>query len=107
MHVQFKDEGLEWVKLKDLKSTNPVELAEYNVINHLVDEPAFKWLVPHVIRKRNRIINKVKSKYWRISHKFGIRLSKTIDKVLQIDREIGTDRWRCAINKELARVKVA
>eukprot|EP00957_Ditylum_brightwellii_P041421 3136842-Ditylum_brightwellii.AAC.1 len=73
----------------------------------LHDKPAFKWWVPHVIRKRNQIINKVKFKYWRISHKFGIRLPKTVDKALQIDMETGTDHWRCTINKEVARVKVA
>eukprot|EP00957_Ditylum_brightwellii_P007641 577508-Ditylum_brightwellii.AAC.1 len=84
--VQFKDERLEWVKLKDFKAANPVELAEYNDVNHLADKPAFKWWVPHAIRKRNWIINKVKSKYWKVSHKLGIRLPKTVDKVLQIDR---------------------
>eukprot|EP00957_Ditylum_brightwellii_P083407 6339901-Ditylum_brightwellii.AAC.1 len=68
--------------------------------------PAFKWWVPNIIRKRKQIINKVKSKYWRISHKVGIKLPNTVDEELQIDRETGTDHWRCAINKEMARVKV-
>eukprot|EP00957_Ditylum_brightwellii_P111675 8518081-Ditylum_brightwellii.AAC.1 len=81
--VQFKDEGQEWVKLKDLKAANSVELAEYAVANCLADKPAFKWWVPHVIRKKNLIINKVKSKYCRISHKYWIRLPKTVDKVSQ------------------------
>eukprot|EP00957_Ditylum_brightwellii_P138876 10585433-Ditylum_brightwellii.AAC.1 len=101
--VQFKDEGQEWVKLKDLKAANPVEFAEYVVVNCLADKPAFKWWVPHAIRKREQIINKVKSKYWRMSHKFGIRLPKTVDEMLQIDRETGNDH--CAMNKEMARVK--
>eukprot|EP00957_Ditylum_brightwellii_P069187 5253889-Ditylum_brightwellii.AAC.1 len=34
-------------------------------------------------------------------------MPKTVDEALQIDREAGTDHWRCAINKEMARVKVA
>eukprot|EP00957_Ditylum_brightwellii_P011846 892667-Ditylum_brightwellii.AAC.1 len=67
------------MKLKDLKAAYSVKLAECAVVNCLADKPAFKWWVPHVIRKRNRIINKVKSKNWRISHKFGIRLPKTVD----------------------------
>eukprot|EP00957_Ditylum_brightwellii_P058870 4463974-Ditylum_brightwellii.AAC.1 len=78
--VQFKDEGLGWVRLKDSKAANLVKLAEYAVVNHLADKPVFKWWVPHVIRKRNQIINKVKSKFWRISHKFGIKLPETVDK---------------------------
>ena len=47
------------MKLKDLKAANQVELAEYDVVNYLADKPAFKWWVPHVIRKRNQIINKM------------------------------------------------
>ena len=42
---------------------NPVELAEY-AVNHGIDkEPAFHWWVPFVLRKRNRIIKKMQSKY--------------------------------------------
>ena len=31
------------------KASNPVEVAEYTVANRFVEEPAFKWWVPHVI----------------------------------------------------------
>eukprot|EP00957_Ditylum_brightwellii_P132938 10136760-Ditylum_brightwellii.AAC.1 len=43
LFVQFNDEGLEWVKLKDLKAAKLVELAEYAAVNCLADKPAFKW----------------------------------------------------------------
>ena len=69
-------------KLKGLKDSNPVELAEYAVANLILDEPAFKWWVPPTLKKRNRAIAKVKSKYWRTSHKFGIRVPKSIDEGL-------------------------
>jgi len=59
--VQWRDGSVSWEKLTDLKASNPVEVAEYAVANRLVEEPAFKWWVPHVIRRRNRIISKVKS----------------------------------------------
>ncbi len=36
--VMLKDQSMSWVPLKDLKVSNPVELAEYAV----ADEPAFK-----------------------------------------------------------------
>jgi hypothetical protein len=36
--VMWKDQSMSWVPLKDLKVSNPVELAEYAV----ADEPAFK-----------------------------------------------------------------
>ena len=105
--VQWRDGSMSWEKLADLKESNPVELAEYAVANRIVDEPAFKWWVPHVLRRRNRIISKVKRRYWRTTHKFGIRLPKSVEEALLIDRLTGTDYWRKAINKEMSKVKVA
>ena len=43
------------LELKDLKESNPVEVAEYAVANRIVEEPAFAWWVPHMFRKRKRI----------------------------------------------------
>jgi Reverse transcriptase (RNA-dependent DNA polymerase) len=105
--VQWKDGSSSWEKLKDLKESNPIEVAEYAVANRIVEEPALKWWVPQVLRRRNRIISKVKSRYWRTTHKFGIRLPKTVEEALEIDRVTGTDFWRKAINKEMSRVKIA
>jgi len=105
--VTWKDQSTSWVKLKDLKASNPVELAEYAVANRLTEEPAFKWWVPDTLRKRNRIISKVKKKYWRTSHKFGIKLPHSVEEALDIDRATGTDHWRQALNKEMSKVKVA
>jgi hypothetical protein len=59
--VQWRDGSVSWEKLADLKASNPVEVTEYAVVNWLIEEPAFKWWVPHVIHWRNRIISKVKS----------------------------------------------
>ena len=62
--VEWKDGGSSsWEKLKDLKASNPIEVAEYAVANRLVDEPIFKWWVSYMLQKRNRVISKVKSKY--------------------------------------------
>ena len=82
-------------------------IAEYMVANRLVDKPAFKWWVPHTIRKRNQIIKKVKSRYWRTMHKFGVRLPHSVEEALKMDEEMGTDFWRHALKKEMAKVKVA
>jgi hypothetical protein len=59
--VQWKDGSLSWEKLKDLKASNPIEVAEYAVANRLIEEPAFKCWAPHILHCRNRIISKVKS----------------------------------------------
>ena len=38
----WKDKSMSWVRLKDLKESNPIELAEYAVANWIAEEPAFK-----------------------------------------------------------------
>jgi hypothetical protein len=42
---------------------------------------------------------------WKGTHKFGIKLSKTVEEVLKIDRKMGTDFWQKAIEKKLKNVK--
>jgi hypothetical protein len=71
------------------------------------DEPAFVWWIRHVLHKRNRIINRVKTRYWARSHKFGIELPKSVKEALMIDERTGTDFWRRAIEKEMKNVAIA
>ena len=42
---QWKDGSTTWNKLKDVKDSYPVELAEYAIQEGIKDGPAFKWLV--------------------------------------------------------------
>lgn len=107
LQVEWKDGSTDWVPLKDLKESNPVELAEYAVANKIVEEPAFAWWVRQVLRRRDRIIKKVKSRYWKKTHKYGIELPKTVERALKIDDETGTDFWRRAIEKEMKNVMPA
>ena len=41
--VQWKDGSTNWVALKDLKESYPVEVAEYSVAAKISMEPAFPW----------------------------------------------------------------
>ena len=41
--VEWADRSTSMVPLKDLKVSNPVEVAEYATANNLEEEPAFKW----------------------------------------------------------------
>ena len=47
--VEWKDGLSDWVPLKELKASNPAELAEYVVANRIQDEPAFSWWVKDVL----------------------------------------------------------
>ena len=62
--VQWKDGSTNWIALKDLKDSYPVDLSNYAVTNKIQDEPAFAWWVPYVIGKQKRFIAKLRSKYW-------------------------------------------
>ena len=107
INVEFADGTTDWLPLRDVKDSNPVELAEYAIASRIDQEPAFKWWVPLVMRKRSRMINKVKKKYWCTTHKFGIRIPKSVAEVLRFNKEDGTDLWSSAIQKEMTKAKVA
>jgi hypothetical protein len=84
--VSWKDGSTDWIPLKDLKESNPVEVAKYAVANKIAEEPAFAWWVRDVLRPRDRVIKKVKStKYWLRSHKYGVELRKTVAEALASD----------------------
>ena len=70
---QWRDGQSDWIDLKHLKDSNSIQVAEYAVANRIQEEPAFKWWVPETLRTRNRIIAKVKSRYWKTSHKYGVK----------------------------------
>lgn len=58
-------------------------------------------------KKRDRIIKKVKARYWERAHKYGIPLPKSVAEALRMDRETGTDFWQRAIEKEMKNVECA
>ena len=101
--IGWKDGSTTWHKLKDVKEAFPVQLAEYAVQNRLVHLPAFAWWVRDVLKKRNRIIAKVKSKYWIRTHKYGIRIPKNYQEAIDIDAENHNTLWQDAIRKEMAK----
>jgi hypothetical protein len=77
--VRWKDGSTTWITMKDVKESFPVQLAEYAVQARIAEEPAFAWWVPYtLLRNRNRIIAKVKSKCWIRSHKFGIKYPRML-----------------------------
>jgi len=80
--VTWKDGSSSWEPLKDLKESHPVQVAEYALTNKIVEEPAFAWWVKKVLRKRDRIIRKVKSRYWQRTHKYGVLVPKSVDEAL-------------------------
>ncbi|KAI2500086.1 Reverse transcriptase (RNA-dependent DNA polymerase) [Fragilaria crotonensis] len=105
--IQWKDGSTDWVTLKDFKESYPVELALYATNRGIYEEPAFAWWVPYVLKKQKRIIQKVKSKYWSRTHKYGLRIPKNIAEAIEIDKENGNTLWMDAVRLEMANVRIA
>jgi hypothetical protein len=105
--VQWKDGSTSWERLANLKESNPVEIAEYAVSCEIENEPAFSWWVPFTLKKRNRIIAAVNKRYHNKTHKFGIRMPKSVDEAYRIDLENGNTYWSDSIQKEMNAVMIA
>jgi hypothetical protein len=69
--VQWKNGETSWERLADLKESCPVEVAKYAVAQGIDHEPAFSWWVPHVLKKRDRIVSVVNKRCLKRTHKFG------------------------------------
>ncbi len=94
MCVLWRDGSEQWIPLKEIKESNPLEVAqEYVKANQLEDKPAFKWWVPYVLKKRKRIITAVKQRVKKNTHKYGIRVPPTVEEAYQIDKENGNTLW--------------
>jgi hypothetical protein len=70
--ILMKDGSEQWVPLKEMKESNPVDFAEFAMAQDLIEEPAFKWWVPYTLRKKDNIIASIKSRVKVSTHKYGI-----------------------------------
>jgi hypothetical protein len=77
-------------------------VAEYATANKLVSEPAFTWWAKDVLRKRERILSKLNTRYVRSEEKFGITIPKSVREALELDMESNTTYWADSIRKEMA-----
>ena len=105
--ISWKDGSTMWNKMKDVKDSYPVQLAEYAIQQWIDKEPAFAWWVPYTIKKKGRIVAKIKSKYWERTHKYGIRLPKTVKEAIEIDKQNGNTLWWDALMQEMKNVRPA
>ncbi len=61
----------------------------------------------HALNKRNRIIGKLKAKHWARTHKFGVKMPKSVEEAKRFDEENGNTLWWDAICKEMKNVRPA
>ena len=105
--VRWKDGQASWIPLKDLKESYPIEVAEFAIGKGLANEPAFKWWVPDIIKKKETIISAIQQRTTRKTHKFGIEVPSSVEHSIQLDKRNNNNCWRDAIRKEMGNVRVA
>jgi hypothetical protein len=107
LRVEWKDGSRSWEALKDLKESNPVEVAECAVSAKLVSEPAFAWWVSFALKLSDQIIGKIDARFAKKTHKFGIAVPSTVKEALEMDKDNGNTLWWNSIQKEMKNVRVA
>lgn len=105
--IAWRDGTDSWVPLKELKETNPVDVAEFVTSKGIQDEPAFAWWVPYTLKKRDRIIAAVKARTKKKTHMYGVEIPSTVKEAYELDIQNGNDLWRKLIEKEMKNVMVA
>ena len=105
--IAWRNGSESWVPLKDMKHSNPLEVAEYAVSKGIHTEPAFSWWVPYTLRKRDVIISSVRSRIKKMNHKYGVQVPKTIEEAYKLDEANNNHLWRHAIDREMENLKVA
>ena len=101
LKVVSADSTASWLPMCEVKNVNPVETSDYAVASKIEDEPAFKWWVSTTLKKRQAIVAKVKSRYWRTTHKFRVQLPHSVEEAHKIDEQNRNAYWRQAIEKEM------
>ena len=105
--VRFKDGSTQWIKLKTLKETNPIQIADYAKANDLISEAALHWWVPYTLRKRDKIVAAVTARARKTTHKYGIEIPTSIQHAYELDEKNGDTMWRDAIDLEMPNLAVA
>lgn len=105
--VKWKNGSEEWIPLRSLKSSYPVEVAEYAKARGIDQEPAFAWWVPFTISKRNAIVAAVKSRKPKVTHKYGIEIPRNVHQALALDKQNNNTYWQDAIAKEMKNIGIA
>lgn len=107
LEVRWKDGSSSWIPLRALKETSPSLVANYAKSNNILNEPAFKWWAPHVLKKSNSLIQAMKSMIRKEHSKFGVEVPRTVEEALQLDQKNGNNLWQKALEKEMKNVKIA
>ena len=70
----WKDGSEAWVPLKDMKESQPIEIAEFANSGGIEKEPFFAWWIPYTVQKLDIIIFAINTHIQKTTHKYGIEI---------------------------------
>ena len=105
--IMWNDGSTTWHPLSDVKNAFPVQLAKYAIQHQLDKSSSFCWWIKPTLKHQGQFIKAVKSKYSSRAHKFGIRVPKSVEEALAIDKATNTTFWHDAIQKEMRNCRTA
>jgi hypothetical protein len=105
--IEWKDGSTSWETLANLKSSYPIQTADYAIANNIAIEPAFEWWIPTHMHRKERILKAIKGRAIKKNQKFGIIIPQTVEDALRIDKETGTTYWSDATAKEMKNNRIA
>jgi hypothetical protein len=81
-----------WEALKDMKEIYPTQVADFAVAQKIADLPAFWWWVPQALKRRESIINAIKTCFKKKTHKYGIQVPQNMDQLLAPSNTQGDEK---------------
>ena len=92
LKCDWTDGTASWIPLKDVKESYPIETAEFAVSQVLTSSPAFKWWVPHILKKRDHIISKVRHRLLKKKFKYDHEVPSSVKHAYELDKKHGNNR---------------
>lgn len=93
INILWKDCSKKWINMNYVKESFPIQFAEYSRENELSDEKEFKWWDPFTIKKIQRILYKLKVKFWDTTKNYGIIIPRKVKEYLLIDVDNSNNMW--------------
>ena len=90
-----------------MKESHPVEVAEYTRARCIDKEPAFKWWIPHTLKKRQVILSALKKRIRKTTHKYGIEIPTSVEDAFDLDRKNDNNLWTDALEMEMYNIGIA
>ena len=84
-----------------MNNSHPFETAEFACASGIDDKVAFRYWVPYTLSNRYNIVASIKTRFRKVTHKFGINIPTSIEHALGIDRINQNTFWRDALELEM------